>query len=99
MNHATENMPSTGGGCCGGQSVPSAQTAEAATTCAGQDRSAASAAHTAVCPVMKGATVVKTVAEATGLFRDYKGERYWFCCTACGPMFDADPDRYATAVA
>ncbi|RAE97051.1 hypothetical protein DN545_38140, partial [Burkholderia multivorans] len=22
---------------------------------------------------------------------------YWFCCAACGPLFDADPDRYANA--
>ena len=51
----------------------------------------------AVCPVMAGTPVVKAVAEASGLFRDYQGERYWFCCAACGPLFDADPSRYATA--
>jgi YHS domain-containing protein len=49
------------------------------------------------CPVMAGSTVVKSVAEAAGLFRDYEGKRYWFCCAGCGPAFDADPARYAKA--
>jgi YHS domain-containing protein len=51
----------------------------------------------AECPVMKGRTVVKADAEAAGLFRDYQGQRYWLCCKGCGPRFDADPARYATA--
>lgn len=49
------------------------------------------------CPVMTGSPVVKAVAEATGLFRDHAGERYYFCCAGCGPAFDADPERYANA--
>lgn len=49
------------------------------------------------CPVMVGTTVIKTQAEEAGLYRDYQGQRYWLCCTSCGPLFDADPDRYATA--
>lgn len=49
------------------------------------------------CSVMPGTMVVKAEAEATGLYRDYKGQRYWFCCAACGPLWDADPDRYANA--
>lgn len=40
---------------------------------------------------------MKAEAEAAGLFRDYKGERYWLCCGSCGPLFDADPDRYVDA--
>ena len=36
-------------------------------------------------------------AEVAGLYRDYKGERYWFCCASCAPLFDADPERYAYA--
>ena len=40
---------------------------------------------------------VKADAEAAGLYRDHNGQRYWFCCAACGPLFDADPDRYANA--
>ncbi|OLT46079.1 hypothetical protein BJF85_18060 [Saccharomonospora sp. CUA-673] len=55
------------------------------------------AADMAECPVMVGTPVVKTEAEAAGLFRDYKGERYWLCCGSCGPLFDADPDRYVDA--
>ncbi|MDZ4267002.1 MAG: YHS domain-containing protein [Mycobacterium sp.] len=47
------------------------------------------------CPVMPGTPVNKTVAEAAGLFRDYRGRRYWFCCKGCGPRFDRDPDKYA----
>lgn len=31
------------------------------------------------------------------LYRDYQGQRYWFCCAACGPLFDANPDQYANA--
>lgn len=49
------------------------------------------------CPVMEGTPVVKSVAEAQGLFRDHDGQRYWFCCAGCGPAFDADPARYAAA--
>ena len=52
---------------------------------------------TAVCPVMAGSVVIKSVAEAQGLFRDYEGNRYWFCCAACGPLWDADPAKYADA--
>jgi YHS domain-containing protein len=51
----------------------------------------------ATCPVMAGTPVVKAAAEATGLFRDYEGNRYWFCCAGCGPAFDADPAKYAQA--
>ena len=51
------------------------------------------------CPVMVGTPVVKAVAEAQGLFRDYEGRRYWFCCAACGPAFDADPAKYAANMA
>jgi len=74
------------GSCCGGGQAAAAPSAAAA----GDD--------TAVCPVMTGSTVVKSVAEAQGLFRDHDGNRYWFCCAGCGPVFDADPARYATAV-
>lgn len=49
------------------------------------------------CPVMPGSAVVKAEAEAKGLFRDYEGNRYWFCCASCEPLFDADPAKYAAA--
>ena len=59
----------------------------------------ASSEDMATCPVMAGTPVVKSVAEAAGLFRDYEGQRYWLCCASCGPAFDADPARYAAAMA
>ena len=43
------------------------------------------------CPVMVGTPVSKKTAEAAGLYRDFKGERYYFCCAGCGPAFDSDP--------
>jgi YHS domain-containing protein len=48
------------------------------------------------CPVMPGTPVDKTAAEAAGLFRDYRGRRYWLCCKGCGPRFDRDPEKYAS---
>jgi YHS domain-containing protein len=59
---------------------------------------AAASEDLAVCPVM-GSTIPKAVAETQGLFRDYNGTRYWFCCAGCGPAFGADPQEYATAPA
>ena len=61
------------------------------------DTSGLNAEQVADCPVMPGSPVVKANAEAAGLFRDHDGARYWFCCDACGPLFDADPQRYVTA--
>ena len=49
------------------------------------------------CLVMAGTPVIKSQAEEVGLYRDYQGQRYWFCCAACGPLFDAEPERYANA--
>ena len=57
-----------------------------------------SAEELAECPVMRGSTVVKADAEAKGLFRDYAGQRYWFCCAGCEAPFDADPSKYAATV-
>ena len=54
-----------------------------------------SAEDVAECPVMPGTTVIKVEAESAGLVRDHRGQRYWLCCDACGPLFDADPERYA----
>ncbi len=51
----------------------------------------------AECPVMPGSMVVKEEAELAGLVREYQGKRYYLCCDACGPLFDADPARYAKA--
>lgn len=51
------------------------------------------------CPVMVGSPVNKSQAEAVGLYRDFAGERYYFCCAGCGPAFDSDPAKYAANVA
>ncbi|MFJ6531764.1 YHS domain-containing protein [Microbacterium sp. NPDC091662] len=62
-----------------------------------QDLLAPTVGATAECPVMVGSAVVIADAEAAGLFRDYEGTRYYFCCAGCGPAFDADPAKYVTA--
>lgn len=53
---------------------------------------------TAECPVMRGNYVDTADAEASGLVRDYDGTRYYLCCAACGPLFDADPEKYLVAL-
>lgn len=50
------------------------------------------------CPVMPGSMTLKSDAEEAGLVRDYNGQRYWLCCDSCGPLFDADPERYVETV-
>lgn len=65
----------------------------------GHGAAAEALAHSGVndvaeCPVMAGTMVIKAAAEAAGLVRTHQGEQYWLCCDACGPLFDADPDRY-----
>lgn len=75
--------------------------ATAAGSCCGGSVDATAAAEepddVVECPVMTGTPVNKAQAEAAGLYRDHNGQRYWFCCAACGPTFDADPDEYAAA--
>lgn len=53
------------------------------------------ASELAECPVMPGSMVVKAEAEEAGLVRDHAGERYYLCCDSCGPLWDADPAKYA----
>ena len=60
---------------------------------------AADADDMTTCPVMVGSAVSKKAAEAAGLFRDYEGQRYYFCCAGCGPAFDSDPAKYAANMA
>ena len=86
-HHGHHEEPKQSAGHCHGHGASAEQVAEA-----GADA-------IAECPVMTGSTVVKADAEAAGLFRDYEGKRYWLCCDACGPLFDADPAKYATAAA
>lgn len=63
-----------------------------------QDLAAAQGDEVTECLVMPGTPVIKSQAEAAGLYRDYNGQRYWLCCDTCGSRFDAEPGRYATAV-
>lgn len=51
------------------------------------------------CPVMVGSPVSKARAESVGLFRDFEGERFYFCCAGCGPAFDSDSAKYAANMA
>jgi YHS domain-containing protein len=53
--------------------------------------------ETAECLVMRGSYVNKADAEAAGLVREYEGQKYYLCCAACGPLFDAAPEKYAAA--
>ncbi|KFI97931.1 YHS domain-containing protein [Bifidobacterium subtile] len=52
---------------------------------------------TVYCAVMTSEEVDPQEAESKGLFRDYEGKRYYFCCPGCLPKFDADPAKYAIA--
>ncbi len=65
----------------------------------GRDNLLGGAGDMTTCPVMVGSPVNKTAAEAAGLFRDFEGQRYYFCCAGCGPAFDSDPAKYAANVA
>lgn len=54
-----------------------------------------SATDAAECPVMPGSFVNKDDTEDEGLVREYQGKKYYLCCDSCGPLWDADPARYA----
>ena len=45
------------------------------------------AASQTTCPVM-GGTINKE------LYADYNGERVYFCCMACPPQFEKDPQKF-----
>lgn len=47
----------------------------------------------AFCPV-SGDPVDKEEAEQLRHVRDYKGVKYYFCCSACLDLFDKDPEAY-----
>jgi YHS domain-containing protein len=49
----------------------------------------------AVCPVMGSA--IPDVSKAAGK-SVYQGKTYYFCCSACKPMFDANPAKYVKVV-
>ncbi|WP_123815176.1 YHS domain-containing protein [Myceligenerans xiligouense] len=90
------NDPQAASSCCG----TGGHASDTAAAAGGRENLLASSGdETTTCPVMEGTPVVKAVAEAAGLYRDYEGTRYWFCCAGCGPAFDADPAKYAAAMA
>lgn len=96
------NDAQTTSSCCSttsAQQVP--ESLPMASSCCGGSakQQTPTAADTTTCPVMVGTPVVKAVAEAQGLFRDFEGQRYWFCCASCGPAFDSDPAKYAANMA
>ena len=47
------------------------------------------------CAVMPHDVIEVSYAEKNGLFSDYKGKRYYFCCPGCKPAFEKDPAKYA----
>ncbi len=111
-HHTLDVVETPAAGCCGGHAQAETSHNQEASSCCGGHANAAptqtSNGHSASsvvaadedvahCPVMVGTPVVKSFAEAQGLFRDHDGTRYWFCCPACGPLFDADPAKYAGA--
>ncbi len=55
------------------------------------------ASQLVLCPVMPGNLVNPAEAESEGLYREYQGTRYWFCCTECRHLWDAQPATYAAA--
>src|SRR5258708_5311567 len=49
------------------------------------------------CAVMSDHTVNIKDATAKGMFADYKGNRYYFCCGGCPATFKKDPAKFAKA--
>jgi YHS domain-containing protein len=47
------------------------------------------------CAVMPDDAVDIAKATKDGLFADYKGKRYFFCCGGCKPKFEKDPAKYS----
>lgn len=46
------------------------------------------------CAVMPKDVIEVARSERDGLFSDYKGKRYYFCCPGCKPAFDKTPAKY-----
>ncbi len=56
---------------------------------------AAKAATEIKCPVMPTHSVNIKDATKAGMFADYKGRRYFFCCNYCPGEFKRNPEKYA----
>ncbi|MBS1723450.1 MAG: YHS domain-containing protein [Armatimonadetes bacterium] len=53
------------------------------------------AKHVITCPVT-GDKVDMDKATKSHMYADYKGNRYFFCCKDCPPMFKKDSAKYAS---
>lgn len=53
------------------------------------------AKHVITCPVT-GDKVDMDSATKSHLYSDYKGNRYFFCCKDCPPMFKKSPAKYSS---
>jgi YHS domain-containing protein len=49
-----------------------------------------------ICPVT--GEVISSISDAAG-HSVYKGKTYYFCCSGCKPMFDANPAKYVKSMA
>jgi len=49
------------------------------------------------CAVMPDDEVVIAKATKDKMYQDYKGRRYFFCCTGCPSAFAKNPAKYAKA--
>lgn len=49
------------------------------------------------CPIMKKNAVNIAKATKDGMYADYKGRRYFFCCGGCPSQFKANPEKYKNA--
>lgn len=65
-----------------GQSAAEAQKMAEATV--------ASATEQTTCPVMEGNPINKEI------FVEYKGKKVYFCCQACPPEFNKNPEKYVS---
>ena len=62
-------------------------------SCCGNSNKSNSEESKFVCPVM-GSPVDRKEAEDKGLVREYKGEKYYFCCDGCPEKFEKSPEGY-----
>ncbi|WP_413451244.1 YHS domain-containing protein [Georgenia phoenicis] len=85
MEHGREDH---GGGCCGGGGHEHTHDHHGVVAGPGDEL---------VTCAVTGTAQVKSQAEASGLIRDFEGERYYFCCAHCAELFDANPHAYTTA--
>lgn len=46
------------------------------------------------CAVMPSEKATVAKAQKDGLFADFKGKRYYFCCAGCVPAFKKEPAKY-----